>query len=208
MRSTARGGGRRLRKRCGHMSRREHPGWVSLVSSVGQFVGSFDRRGSLLSNRGIPRRAIHGLKKENPLRKSVLAGAVLFACVLTASHASAIISLHPSACVLIQNVAPWGAVTGATYSNATFTNSSGVTRRTICPLPFTNDANDFQVSTTSGVNSCILKTMSNQGGATVHTGTRSGNTWTFSTTLNGGEYGAEIECILPNGTGLFHMLNF
>ena len=141
------------------------------------------------------------------MRKSVLAGAVLFACALTASHASAIISLHPSACVLIQNAAPYGAV-GATYSNATFTNSSGVTRRTMCPLPFAHDVNDFQVSTTSGVNSCILKTMSNQGVATVHNGTRLGNTWTFSTTLNGGEYGAEIECILPNGTGLLHMMNF
>ena len=141
------------------------------------------------------------------MRKSVLAGAVLFACALPASHASAIISLHPSACVLTQNVAPFGAVS-ATYSNATFTNSTGVTRRTMCPLPFHLDINDFQVTTTSGVNSCIMKSVSNQGAVAVINGTRLGNTWTFSTNLNGGEYGVEIECILPNGTGLLHMLNF
>jgi len=53
-----------------------------------------------------------------------------------------------------------------------------------------------------------MKTMGSGGGATLWFGSRSGNTWTFSTTVNSGTSAAEIECTLPNGAGLFHLGNF
>ena len=143
------------------------------------------------------------------MRKSVLSGLVLVTCALATPHVSdaAAISFHPFACNLIQNSSPWGEVSGATYSNATFTNSSGVLRRAVCPVPFQNSFNNFRVSGTSSVTSCILKTISEFGSATVWFGTRSGNTWTFDTNLNA-EVAAEVECELPNGSGLYRLVNY
>ena len=143
------------------------------------------------------------------MRKSMLVGIVLALCAFATPHETdaAAISMHPFACNLIQNVSPWGGVSGATYSNATFTNRSGVLRRAVCAVPFQNSFNNFRVSGTSTVQSCILKTMSEGGVAQIWFGTRSVNTWTFDTTLDA-QYAAEIECELPNGAGLYWLVNY
>jgi hypothetical protein len=147
--------------------------------------------------------------EETPMQKPLVIGIVLATCAFATPHVSdaAAISMHPFACNLIQNASPWGGVSGATYSNSTFTNSSGVLRRAVCPIPFQNSFNNFRVSGTSGVVSCILKTMSEGGGAQIWFGTRSVNTWTFDTTVDA-QYAAEVECELANGSGLYWLVNY
>ena len=145
------------------------------------------------------------------MRKLKLAGSVLAACVgvgVAAPHlASAAISLHPSVCVLAQNGAPFGAISGATYANATFTNSSGGTALAYCPMLFENSLPSFQITTTSAGTSCTLQQNSIGGAVNVFFGSHSGNSWTFTPGLNP-QYVFQAACPLANGTGIRHIMNF
>lgn len=143
------------------------------------------------------------------MRKALLTGALLAVCTLAVPRGSSAgnISLHPFVCNLVQDASPWSGVTGATYGSGTFTNNSGITRRAHCPVTLQDTDNDFQVSGTSTVTSCILKTISSGGTQNVVFGSRSVNTWTFTTTLDT-LYAAEIECVLPQGAGLYHLVNY
>jgi hypothetical protein len=140
-------------------------------------------------------------------------GIVLGACaalgVSTAQEASAATtSIHPFVCNLVQNGAPYSGISGATYSNGTFTNSSGATAIAMCAVPFQSAASNFWVSTSSTSTNCIMKTMSNTGTASVVFGTHSGKEWSFSTTKSPGSYTAEIECTLANGASLYYLSNY
>ena len=147
------------------------------------------------------------------LKQAVIVLAVCASSAVLASrvaHAGAF-SIHPFACNLVQNSSPnfpGFNPTSIGHSNATFTNLSGTTAFAMCPVVFQPSFNSFQVSTTSGVGSCFLKVMATGGGATVFFGSHSGNQFTFSTTVNSGTYAAEVECTLPNGQGLYHLVNF
>jgi len=140
-------------------------------------------------------------------------GIVVAACALmgvstTQEASAATLSVHPFVCNLVQNVSPWAGISGATYGNGTFTNSSGGTARAMCSVPFQSTASSFWVSTSSTTASCIMKTMSNTGTASVVFGTHMGKEWSFSTTASPGSFTAEIECTLANGEGLFYLANF
>lgn len=144
------------------------------------------------------------------MRFSKLAGVIMAVCAAAgvATVANAATSLHPSACVLARNGAPFDAISGATYANATFTNSSGVAALAYCPLPFVAGAQSFSITTTSAATSCTLQQMSNGGASSVIFGTHSGNTWTFTVNTNPGVYGLQAACQLANGAGIRHMVNF
>jgi hypothetical protein len=150
------------------------------------------------------------------MRHPKLAVIVLAVCASSAvlasrvAHAGAF-SIHPFACNLVQNSSPNYPGFNSTsigHSNATFTNLSGTTAFAMCPVVFQPGFNTFQVSTTAGVTNCYVKVMATGGGATIFFGSHSGNQWTIGTTVNSGTYAAEVECNVPNGQGLYHLVNF
>jgi hypothetical protein len=147
------------------------------------------------------------------MRHSKLAGMVLIACAVlgfsaTRDASADPFSLHPSACVLARNTTPFAAISGATYAGALFTNSSGATANAYCPMPFQSGFESFQITTTSSATSCTLQQMATGGGTTVFFGTHTGNAWDFTTTLNPGTYVLQAVCVLANGAGIRHMMNF
>ena len=145
------------------------------------------------------------------MRNSLLAGIGLAASVLVSSGVSSagFFSVHPfSSCTLTQNSGNYLAISGASHFGGVFTNLSGSTARAMCSMPFQPNFSNFRVSGTSTVSSCIMKMTGSSGGVTLVFGTRSGNTFTFPTGFNSGEYSAEAECVLPNNAGLWHLANY
>ena len=127
----------------------------------------------------------------------------------TPEASAATTSVHPFVCNLVQNGVPYAGITGATYSNGRFTNSSGGTAIAMCSLPFQSPANKFWVSTSSAATTCVMKTISNTGTASVVFGTHTGNEWSFTAGgLSPGNYAAEIECTLANGASLYYLANY
>jgi hypothetical protein len=132
-----------------------------------------------------------------------------FVSGIAAPHVDAApLSLHPSACVLARNGTPYDAISGATYANARFTNSSGGTAIAYCPMPFQSGVNLFRVYTTSSATVCNMLVNSPTGVTTVVFGSHSSNHWTFSPGSSPGSSVVEIACTLANNTGIHHLVNY
>lgn len=147
------------------------------------------------------------------MRYPKLAGVVLAVWVVlgfSASHvaSAALLSLHPSVCVLARNGAPYDAIAGATYAGALFTNSSGGSAIAYCPMPMQDSVTSFQVTTTSAATTCTMQRMSTGGGSLVIFGTQVGNSWRFTTPAGPGGYNTQVACVLANGTGIRHLVNY
>jgi hypothetical protein len=147
------------------------------------------------------------------MRFSKLVSAVLAAGLvsgITVPHLASAdpLSLHPSACVLARNGTPYDAISGATYAQSKFMNSSGVTALAYCPMPFQSGVTQFRVYTTSNATVCNLLLNSPTGTATVVFGGHSNNHWTFTVATTPGGGVAEIACTLANGTGINHLVNY
>jgi hypothetical protein len=152
-------------------------------------------------------------QKETSMRYSKPIVAILTAGLLSGiavPHVASAgpLSLHPSACVLARNGTPWDAISGATYANARFTNSSGGTALAYCPMPFQSGVTQFRVYTTSNATVCNMLMNTSSGTSTVVFGSHSSNHWTFSTAAAPGSSVAEIACTLANGTGIHHLVNY
>jgi hypothetical protein len=147
------------------------------------------------------------------MRHPKLAGAVLAVSMVLGLAASqvasaALLSVHPSSCVLARNVAPFDAIAGATYAQALFVNSSGGTATAYCPMPFQAGVTSFQVTTTSAATTCTMQRMSTGGASQIFFGTQVGNSWQFSTGVTPGTYVTQVACALAHGTGIRHLLNY
>jgi hypothetical protein len=144
------------------------------------------------------------------MKRSRLIGIVFAACAFAMSHAAsaAALSTNPDACVLVSNTSPYPQISGATGGSGMFTNNSGGYAWAMCPVSWQDGAYNFVVSGSSTSAACYLIAVGSGGGATLYTGSRSGNQVSFYVPLTAGSYNAEIQCYIPNGTSIWHLMNY
>lgn len=161
--------------------------------------------------------------------RSKLIGTFLGACLMFAaahSASAAALSMSADGCKLVSNFSPYpeiscveGGVSGgttyatnnncATFGSGQFTNNTGGYAWGMCPIPWQNGAYNFVVGTSSTSAACYLIAVGTTGGgATVYSGTRSGNQVSFYVPLTSGSYNAEIQCYIPTGTSIFGAMNY
>jgi hypothetical protein len=176
-----------------------------------------------------PAERIDNLFQGEPMIRSKLIGTFLGACILFAaahSASAAALSMSADGCKLVSNWDPFpemsctagGVVSGVTqqtsnncavFGSGQFKNNTAGYAWGMCPIPWQNGAYNFVVGTSSTATTCyFIAVGTTGGGATVYTGTRSGNQVSFYVPLTSGSYNGEIQCYLASGTGIFGAMNY
>ncbi len=145
------------------------------------------------------------------MKRSLLIGMVVAVCAVGVSSVASANMLATQAfdCKLVKNSSPWNLISGDQYGAGAFTNASGTTARGMCSVPFQDGLYNFQIGTSSGVTSCIMKATSVFGSSSVYFPTSSsGGLWYFNIPLTAGTYSTELECVMPNNSQIYYMGNY
>jgi hypothetical protein len=144
------------------------------------------------------------------MQYSKLAGIVVAACGLAASHDSsaATTSMHPFNCKLVGTSSPYNEVP-ASHGGGLFTNNSGGYRWAMCPVPWNADTYNFRIYGSSTSMTCYLQTVSTGGSVSLFSpDSQSGNYKQWYRPWTSGTYAAELQCYLPNGHSIWHTVNY